>query len=417
MVLDILQSKAQKLLIFCVGLLLVGSAGAQGFSDALNAAKSVDAQYLAALSAVAQRKIQVSSSNSAFYPYASVSIQRQDLRKGNTNDANQIAISQPLLSYDKYLTLTQSDPFEAIAGAEYLQAQSDLALRVFKTMSDVIRSREAIRASDVQIEGLETQFRRAQRMRELGQGTVTEVSDFEVRLAVAQANRVSQRSVLDAALRSFGQITGLQARIGAVSVSDAANFIIPKDYVQFADLVRDASPVVIIAKQNVVLQDIAAKRTKAEYLPQIYATASRSRSAGAAYPSNSTALSLTYSAPLGISNYYSVRQAGEELTRQKEILSFTQTSIRNQALSLLQSASSLQSEVDIRKRAVQSAKLSLEGNLKSYQAGVKSNIDVVTSYQNVADTEVALVGSELSLVETMLNLSLLLPADISRLPQ
>lgn len=406
---NFMRIKTSLSLALWLGLTINSGVKAQGFDDALSAAKSIDAQYRAALSAVSQRRIQVSSSKSAFYPSANANIQRPDLRKATTSDTNQIAISLPLLSYEKYLTLLQAEPFEAISEAELLQAQSDLALRVFKSMSDIIRFREAIRASDVQIDGLDAQLRRAQRMRELGQGTVTEVSDFEVRLAVAQANRVSQRSSLDAAVRTFGQITGITANVSNITVSDAAKFVVPKDHQGFADAVREASPSIIIAKQNVALQDIAAKRTKADYLPQIYATASRSRSAGAAYPTNSTALSLTFSAPLGIGNYYAIQQAAEELTRQKEVLSFAQTSIGNQALSLLQSATSLESEVNIRKRAVESAKLSLDGNLKSYQAGVKSNIDVVTSYQYVADTEVALVGSQLSLVETLLNLKLLLP--------
>jgi outer membrane protein TolC len=55
--------------------------------------------------------------------------------------------------------------------------------------------------------------------------------------------------------------------------------------------------------------------------------------------------------------------------------------------------------------------LALEGNIKSYQGGVKSNIDVVTSYQNLADAETALVNSEVARTETLLTIRLLDPVN------
>jgi protease secretion system outer membrane protein len=75
------------------------------------------------------------------------------------------------------------------------------------------------------------------------------------------------------------------------------------------------------------------------------------------------------------------------------------------------SSESLDTELQIRRRAVEAAKLALEGNIKSYQGGVKSNIDVVTSYQNLADAETALVNSEVARTETLLTIRLLDPVN------
>jgi protease secretion system outer membrane protein len=249
-------------------------------------------------------------------------------------------------------------------------------------------------------------------MRELGQGTITEVSDFEVRLAVAQANRVSQQNALQTALRSFTLITGLQARPEAVSVADAVQGPPPRpDDLAYVDRVRDGTATVVSARQSLALQEIATKRTRSQYLPQLSAIASRGQTAGAASSYTDTRIGLTLNTPLGAGQIYSYQRAATELVRAQENLRFAQDNAGNEALRLLLAAQSLDVEVEIRRRAVASAKLALDGNLKSYQGGVKTNIDVVTSYQNLADTEVALTNSELTRVETQLGLRLLDPAN------
>jgi outer membrane protein TolC len=68
---------------------------------------------------------------------------------------------------------------------------------------------------------------------------------------------------------------------------------------------------------------------------------------------------------------------------------------------------SLKNELTIREQAIDNAKLAVEGNLKGYQGGIRSNIDVVTSIQNLADAEVALVNSRVSLATSYLDLELL----------
>ena len=214
--------------------LSLGTAHAQNFTEALTAAERVDPTFRIALTNVANRRVQVQEAKAAFYPSASVNYSRADLSVGGASYG--LTVTQPLLSYDRYLTLQQVDPIAALAVAEERQARSELALRLFRVMAEIIRNREAIRSIGVQIDGLETQLRRAQRMRELGQGTITEVSDYEVRLAVAQANRVSQRSAMDSAMRSFNLITGLQAQADKVSVEDAARGGRPRDAVSYTHL-------------------------------------------------------------------------------------------------------------------------------------------------------------------------------------
>ena len=389
-------------------LLMSGGAFAQSFQQAFAAAQKADAQYVAAIANVTNRRLQGDEARAAFYPSASVNYSQADLGISGT-PVYGVTVTQPLLSYDRYLTRQQVAPIGVLADAEQRQARVELSLRVFKAMADIVRNREAIRATSVQIEGLETQLRRAQRLRELGQGTITEVSDFAVRLAVAQANRLSQQSALDAAMRSFTLVTGLQADSARIDVSDAADALKASEDEAFVSRVRDTAGPVVAARKGVELQEIAAKRVLAQYLPQVVAVAGSGRRAGASGSYTDTRVGLSVTAPLGASPFYANQRALNDLERLREQLRFAQDTASNEARRLIASARSLDTEVAIRRHAVDAARLALEANIRSYEGGVKSNIDVVLSYQNVADTQTALANSQVSRVEALLNLRLLDP--------
>lgn len=407
-----MPARAGKLALLCTlaGLaawLPAGPARAQGFQESITAAQRFDPTFQVALTNVANRRLQSREARAAFFPSASVNYTRADIATSGASYG--VSITQPLLSYDRYLTLQQVDPIAALAVAEERQARNDLALRLFRVMADIVRNREAIRANGVQIESLETQLRRAQRMRELGQGTVTEISDYEVRVAVAQANRVSLQSALDSGLRNFALLTGLQGSPERITVDDAVRGGRPPEEAGFVARVRETTTAVVSARQSLRLQEIAGKRVNSEYLPQVVAVAGTGRSAGAAGSYTDTRVSIVLSAPLGAGQLYNRQRAANDLLRAQENLRSAQETSAIEAQRLLRSAQALESEVLIRERAVEVARQALDGNIRSFQGGVKSNIDVLTSIQNLSDTQVALANSRVARVEALLSIELLDP--------
>lgn len=380
-------------------------AQAQTFAESVQAARRSDAQFAAALAAAQNRRAASRQASGAFYPVASVNFNSADPSYGGRNSRT-IAVQQPILSYDRYLTLQQSDPLAALAEAEQAQAENEMTLRVFTAMADIVRNREQIRALGVQIEGLEEQLRRASRMRELGQGTVTEVSDFQVRVAQAQANRVNLRNTLQAAERSYTLLTGMRANVAALQV-DVPAWTDTREPEAVVAQVREDSPQAQAAKLNLRLAEIAAKRVPAQYMPQVAAQVARTQVPGYDQANNAR-VAVTLTAPLGTSPYYDYQRAAADLSRAQENLRFAQDTQANEATRLLAAIRSYRDEVQIRQQAVETARQSVEANVKSYQGGVKTNIDVISSYQALADAEVGLVNSRLAQSESELRLSLLL---------
>ncbi len=384
-------------------LLGCGAAQAQSFEEAVRAARLADAQYAAQRATVDGRRLQARQAWGAFLPSASAGYSRTD--SGGSGKTS-LSLTQPLLSYDRYLTLQQSDPLAALAQAEARQADSDLILRVHTAMAEIVRQRESMRSLGVQIDGLQEQYRRALRLRELGQGTVTEVSDFEVRVAVAQGNRVNMQTALQTAVRSFTLLTGLTPDVARLALTLPQTGAEPADALAAAAVARSSAPAPVSARLNLELTRIAARRVKAQYLPELSVQAGYSQSAGAAAVSQ-TRLGFNVNLPLNAGGYYQFQQAELDLVRAQENLRFAEDSAASDAARLHQTVAALAEEVQIRKRALDGARLAVDANLKSYLGGVKTNIDVVTSYQIQADAEVALVGSELARGEARLRLALL----------
>lgn len=382
-------------------------AQAQTFTQALSAALSADAQYTAAMAGISNRRLQSREVGMAYYPSANLSYSQGDIG-GSARGTTTISVTQPVASYDRWLALQQSNPLLAQAEAETRQARSELSLRVFRAMSDIVRSRESIRAIEVQLRGLNEQLQRARRMRELGQGTITEVIDFEVRLAVAEANLASLLNTQQAAVRALVLVSGLVAQPDAVNLDDTVpgNWQPAVDEASYAEMARAGSTAVLQAREALRLQEIAGKRVRARYLPELYAGSSYTSGPSGSSTGN-LRVGITLSVPVSAGSWFDDQRAANDLIRARENLRFAQENATNEAIRLWRGVESLKAELAIRERAVDAARLALEANIRSYQGGIKSNIDVVTSYQTLADAQTALAGSRLALQEARLSQRLL----------
>jgi protease secretion system outer membrane protein len=385
-------------------LLTCGVAQAQSFEDAVRAARKADAQYASSQAKIDGKRVQASQSGAAFYPSGSFDYSQSSASSGSSRS---FKVSQPLFSYDRYLTLKQSTPLHSLADAESRQSNADMALRVFNSMAEIVRQREFLRANRVQTTGLEEQLRRSVRMRQLGQGTVTEVSDFEVRLSVAQANRVSLQNAQLSAERNFSLLTGLKANVATLSVAFEKPWSESRNIAEITAYVSLNAPSIVSAQRNVELAEIAAKKVMAQYFPQLVAQAERTFNSGSD-AQNSSSIGVVLSAPVGINPFYENKKAAIEIISAQENLRYAQELATSEVTRLYEAVNSYRDEVAIRLRALDAARLAVEGNEKSYQGGVKTNIDVLTSYQNLVDAEVALVNSRLAKGDAELRMKLLL---------
>jgi protease secretion system outer membrane protein len=381
-------------------------AQAQTLEEAVQAARKVDAQYAVQQAGVQSLRAQARQSATAYWPTAGIIYNRADASIGGVNN-KAISLTQPLINYDKYLVVQQADPQQGLADATARQADIDMVLRVFSAMAEIVRQREALRSNEAQAKGLQEQLRGAQRMHELGQGTVTEVSDFEARVAATQANHVALQNALDTAVRQFRQLTGLEPELSAISVERPRGALSEMTLPELTSWVREHAPTVQQARHNLELAQIAAKRVRAQYVPQVYAQVAHTKYAS--NPANSiNTVGIALTATLGAPQYYEDQRVNYEVLKAQENLRYAQEVTVSELVRLFSSAQALHFEVSARDQAVMAARQAVEANIKSYRGGVKTNTDVLISYQNLSDAEMLAMNSRLLENESIIRISLLI---------
>lgn len=396
--------------LFITSLTLVSSAAfAQTYPEALAAARRNDPIYAQRQSDVQLERLQARQAKLSYLPAVGIGYREADV--GNTAWTTEATLTQPIFDYDRLLQWQQGRPLSERADATAVTVEQDLAQRVYRAMATLVLARETLRALGIQIQNLETQTQRAKRLRDLGQGTVTEVSDFEVRLAAARASELKTRNDLHSAERAFILLTGLQPQPDKINV-DA---VFPQGNIKAREWYRAeaqrANPSLTQARRNVELAELNLKRARSEFLPKVSGFVTYGKTEG--FPAEHDArIGVNLAVPLDANYLLSNSRAGVELRRSKDAARFAEDFVINETERLYATVTSLQREVAIREQVIDNAKLAVEGNVKGYQGGIRSNIDVVTAIQNLTDAEVALVSSRLALAASYLDLEVVRGATL-----
>ena len=288
-------------------------------------------------------------------------------------------VTQPIFNAAAAAQVGQGGPTMTLAGATFQSKTNDLATKTLNAVNQIVLATEAIKANDGQINALESQYKGAQRKYELGQGTVTDMLDVQVKFEQAKANDLTLKANLKGAKDQFFQITGIYP--------DHNDFILPNKHENFTleplqailDKVEKENPNIISARatESIAKYDIA--KAAGAVLPTVSYVLQKTNYNGVQSNNNGIAISIPIDANSYADNYtaYAKAQASSSNRLQTE----TQTKVEAQKLHALVEAG-LES-LKIKWKAMDTARLSVTANQKSYEAGVKSTTDVLIAIQTL----------------------------------
>ena len=374
-------------------------AGAGPLSDGFALALRHDPVFQAAKS---ERDANVSgaqAASTAYYPQFQASYQQLEIE----NSARQTyAISQPLINADKFASYKEATPREVLAKSTYDLREQELATRLFKALSDLIKSQESLRLNQTKIDALLKQAASAKKAYELGQGTVTDWRDAQVRWEQARADSLALEVQIHAGQRLLGSMTGQQALRLNLQVPKLARTLVLKDMDAYVAEGIHANPQMVSALQNQKLAQINTLRADGALLPVL----------SGVYTSTSNNLAsnnyfgLTVSLPLQASSVYQMRAASANALKSQEQLRDAEEKTRLEVHRAWSLVSAGLKELPIRLGAIEAAQLSVEANEKSFKGGVRSQIDVLNSIQTQFQVQQDYVNAVLSLADNYLNLLL-----------
>ena len=370
-------------------------------------AANYDPVYQTALADFKSSLAQARQSFTAYAPTGSLSNQRLE------NDANSrttLSITQPLLNYQAFATFKQADPKKGFAEANFLLKQQDLTVRLVKGANAIILANENIKLNNAKIKALEQQYLAAKRKLELGQGTVTDLRDIEVKAAQAKSAQISYQNQLEIAAKQYASITGERPVVGEFVLPQQHGKFQLKQVEEYIDLTMQNNPAILAAKYNERVAELEVDRARGSFMPTLAATFSDSKSGK--IENKYTAVVVTL--PLNPSSYFANLSAQSAYAKSKDSRRDTEEKAKLDVDKLRSQINTGTESLLINLDAIKAAELSVEANAKSYEGGVRSAVDVLNATQTVFQVKseyVTAVTSQTENVLSLMNLSNANPMD------
>jgi len=341
---------------------------------------------------------------SAYLP--TYSWQQQQNSFDASTRTNQI-ISQPIFDMGAIASVAQGSARKEFSEVTYQTRVQDLATRTLQAVNQLISVRETLRNNDSRLAAYQLQFKSVTRLYDLGQGTVTDVRDAQVKLNQAKAD--------DLNLKAQKRTAELQVAVISGQMPTDNDFNLPRDYLEMplaplesiGILVKDKNPQILAARANEKISKYEVARASASILPTVGYSNVKSDYLGSSTINNG----LTINIPLNIGGVIGTYGAAEKYyqskyqTRDAEIQANLQT---EQTYLQIESGYNL---LKVRKLAIEAAEQSVEANQKSFTAGVKTSLDVLNSIQTLFQAKNDYVTALTQQSQLYLNLKLLAAED------
>jgi protease secretion system outer membrane protein len=362
-------------------------------------ATNYDPTYMTAL---ADRRANQATANQAWTAYTPTASYTTQRIATQTSPTGTFTVSQPLFDLAALSSLRESEPKRAFAEATLLAKQQDLALRLLKAADAIILVNENLKLNNAKIVALEQEYSAAKRKFQLGQGTITDQRDIEVKAAQARSLQVSLKGQLDVAARQYAAITG--------ETPTVAEFVLPAKHGNFplmstedyVDLALQNNPNVLVSRYSERIAELEVQKSYGGFMPSVSLALQDVKSGGVDNRSVYTAVTVplqagTYFAIQGVSaNYQKAREATRDI---EEKVKVDVRKLRSQIETGFES-------LDIQLDGIKAAELSVEANIKSYEGGVRTTVDVLNATQTVYQVKSDYVTSVTAQAENYMGLLL-----------
>lgn len=366
--------------------------------------RAAQAQHAAGIEALPQAQSRLYPSLGLSSSRLSVSQERKD---GTTQFPNQnypsqsdtLSLRQPLYNPRLWALKDQAQASVASASANLQGEHQSLAVRLTEAYLNVLLARKRERLVDSQIKSTESRLLAAQKSFAAGVGIRTDIDEIQAQLDVLSAQRLQAKQNILAARSELALLTG------KTMVQD---FAFDKSSFQPEQLnPGQLEPWLerALASNNEVRYRLAQRdalqaallSVQAEDLPTVDGLAQMSRSSGenAFFVNSRTqsrAVGVQLSVPLYQGGWFSSRQRqaqanlreGQEMLERAELIA--QNEVRKAYFVLREGLA----RVAALEKASTSAQLVVLANQKSFQAGVRTTLDILAAEQRVVQVAVDL---------------------------
>jgi outer membrane protein len=319
-----------------------------------------------------------------------------------------LALQQPLYRWDRWQTYQQSKLQQAIAEAQFAQAQQDLITRVAQAYFDVLAAQDALESIRAQKDATTEQLASAKRNFEVGTQTITDTHEAQAQYDLTLAQEFAAVNDLD------NKRNALQAIIGAApanlaSLKAGVTLAVPQpaNVDPWVSSAENQNYGVTVSELQVEYARRDISRNRAGHHPTLDFVASSTRrdlngQSSSSGVTKNNAIGLQWSVPI-FSGYAVTSRVREAIALEDKARNDLESTRRNSALQARQAFLGVSSGL-ARVKALEAAEVSsqsaLESNKLGYQVGVRINIDVLNAQRQLFQTRTDLARAR---YDTILN--------------
>lgn len=332
------------------------------------------------------------------------------------NYSSALSIEQPLLdraAWARYrLGAAQADEGLARYRAQFLEQ----ARRLLQAWAAALLARDRDALAGQQVAAIEALLRQNRRLRELGEGTATDVLETEASLAGAQAERIEAADTLALALSDLEHIVGRPVATAELPALADAPPALPLAFAEPGGWQQQAlagSPQLQAKRLALQAAGLEIDRQQAGHWPRVslYAMHRRTDSDsentyGQNYRTNSIGVRLTVPLYAGGGISAQARQAAASQAQAAAELDALAQQVRQEIDRAWRRASSAQAVIGARRQAVRHASEQVRATRQSVLGGERVNTDVLAAERQQHDVRVQLAEARYAHLQAWLDLHL-----------
>ena len=333
------------------------------------------------------------NANANKYDASIYSDPRTDINRSYSQGSITVSASQPLYRYQNVVLVDQARQQVTQADFVLTTAQQDLILRVAAAYFDVLLAQFNVELAESQKAAVSEQLAQARRNFEVGVATITDTDEAQAKYDQIVASEIATRNDLDNKLVALRAIIGRAPRslkrLGSGFDPDPPDPNLLDPWVERA---LNENLAVRIAQVNFDIATLEVNRQRAGHYPTLDLVGSvnaQTASAGATQGVGSDARIATIGLSLNVPIYqggFVNSKVSEALALQESARQSLEASRRNALFSAQTGFSGVNSAVaSVRAfgQAVASAETAYKSNKLGQEVGVRTNLDVLNTQQNV----------------------------------
>lgn len=351
---------------------------------------------------------EIDKAKSAFLPQARLSLYQGrsstdsqtpgsfgSVNKGHSvyDSANySLSVRQSIFNMASYAQYSQAKSETKRSEAALDSALSSLMSRVTGAYLDMLLSTENIQYQQAQKESIEAQLNQAEQRYKLGSGTVTEINEAKSNLETSNAKIIEYQNALENAKRALENISGFYPQ--EFLCLDPSKLSLespqPNSIDEWIANALEKNPDILADRHALQSADYEVDKNQSGHYPTVDLVASRTETnsdtnytIGSKYWTDSVGLQLNVPLYLGGSVNASVRQARAKFDELQEKNIQHQRDITANVRKYFNEVLNGIARIQAFNQLVISNGIALDGTLKGYLAGIKTNVEVLNAQEKL----------------------------------